>query len=180
MQTVLFTEAVNGCKSGERARLMLAWIAAERLKREMRGIPPLKAISAPWPMRKARTARLTDVATEIDPSTTEVEVRGVVGEHSQSCQDKSLKESLLSQTVTTPPTASDPSGPIESLVYPPSQSPSPSEIPKVGIGSRGKPGQSAYPPGSYYEQASEKVGNSEEGSNQGLEQGSSEIPSSGF
>jgi hypothetical protein len=132
MQASCYEEAMNGCTATERAKLVLAWVAAERMKREMRGIPPLKAIAAPWPMKKARVRQITD-AVEVE-----------------------AKESLCGQTVTAPEPVTPPSAPIDSLVHPPSHSTTqPIKEREIG-GSKGvsdntcqaqscRPGEEKYP-----------------------------------
>lgn len=101
LQEVLYQDATNGLQAELKPKYALAWVTIERLKREMRGIPPLKAISAPWPMKRARARVNSDEPREIE----------IVS-----------KESLLSQTVTTPAEPSTPSAVDNSLVNTPSQS----------------------------------------------------------
>ena len=101
LQEVLYQEATNGLEAGLKPKYALAWVTIERLKREMRGIPPLKAISAPWPMKRARARAVNDEPQEIEITT---------------------KESLLSQTVATPRDPSTPGAIDSSLVNTPTQS----------------------------------------------------------
>jgi hypothetical protein len=66
MQDVAVHDALNPeTTPTARATIIRAWEALERLKREMRGIPPLKAIDSPkWPKR-AR-ARLLPESSAIE------------------------------------------------------------------------------------------------------------------
>jgi hypothetical protein len=79
----LAAERARDASNADTAKLMLAWEKLERLKREMRGIPPLKAIDSPkWPRRaRAKLIDAGDAAIEIES-----------------------KESISTPTVTAPPT----------------------------------------------------------------------------
>ena len=66
MQRIAIADIQDGeTTPTQKAALMSAWEKLERLKREMRGIPPLKAIDSPkWPKR-AR-ARLLPESSAIE------------------------------------------------------------------------------------------------------------------
>ena len=83
----LAAQRAPNAKDADAAKLISAWEKLERLKREMRGIPPLKAIDSPkWPKRaRAKLVDAGDAAIEIE-----------------------AKESLLTPTVTAPPTPDAP------------------------------------------------------------------------
>ena len=88
MQRIAIADIQDGeTTPTQKAALMSAWEKLERLKREMRGIPPLKAIDSPkWPRRaRAKLIDAGDAAIEIE-----------------------AKESLSTPTVTAPPTPDAP------------------------------------------------------------------------
>ena len=77
------------CKAADVARLVLAWQVIVAYKRELRGLPRMKAVDATAMLRNARTTRqprATPLELETAPAIDEA------------------KESLNGQTVTTPPT----------------------------------------------------------------------------
>ena len=76
MQRALFKDVTSGIKEADRVRSIGAWIELERLKREMRGIPPLAPHKlADMPLRRIRRALRPPSETPQPPQqqTTDIE-----------------------------------------------------------------------------------------------------------